>query len=781
MKKLGFLLSLSLAPTWALAAFIIFTLNNGGGGGGGGGDPTMGLISGVGCTPISPATICNEDAYANWKETGLNAIPLTGSISGTTLTVTYSPSNALGVDQVISGPGVASGTTITAAKNDPSSNSLTGTGGTGTYTVSISQTVSSASLTAAGIPYRCASNYSGCVSATLSPSGGDDTSAIQNAINACGAGKVVLLAAGVFHVSGLGLNVVGPVTSCTIRGAGPGQQLSTGLNLVNGDSTHAGVTFRACATGTGISKVYYGDGSFCTDPTATQIVKTDRTGASNGVFRIQGNNASFSTAYNLASDAVQGAYSVTLSTTPSGISAGDVVWMDEVTTNGSGANLDPNVYNDVNFGTSWDYRGYGMRVTYSSIGDVYEVASVVGNTITFDAPITYPVLTARTAQLAKYTYAAVRGVGLENVFIWGGNSGNINMYGTAYCWVKNVESTWGIGGHGADIDVTGGFRNVVRDSFFHETGNPTSGGWSYVTSINGGARENLFENIQSWYGDKVIVSQSGGGGNVVAYSYLDDSFGYDYPNQPEAGINFGHMTTPHLELAEGNYGANFKDDSLHGNSILLTVFRNWLSGLRGSSPPNTGYEPLNTYTYGGNPYGDYRGASRAPAQADPGSYYTAFVGNVLGESGQTTLSGGGYGHGAFILATLTSAQYTAAVSANNVPMWELGWTGGAPPPFDTQVPATATRTANWDWFSSGEHCYDLNGGSGSTTDQGCSTVTLPNSFYRTTGKPQFFGPSDTWPWVDPTTGTTYTLPAMYCFQQGQMPNCRTSWNGYGPS
>ena len=28
-----------------------------------------------------------------------------------------------------------------------------------------------------------------------------------------------------------------------------------------------------------------------------------------------------------------------------------------------------------------------------------------------------------------------------------------------------------------------------------------------------------------------------------------------------------------------------------------------------------------------------------------------------------------------------------------------------------------------------------------------------------------------WPWVDPSTGTTYTPLAKYCFQHGKIPTC----------
>lgn len=64
---------------------------------------------------------------------------VTGSISGTTLTVSAVTSGQIGVGAELSGTGIAAGTYITALG--------TGTGGTGTYTVSASQTVASTTIT----------------------------------------------------------------------------------------------------------------------------------------------------------------------------------------------------------------------------------------------------------------------------------------------------------------------------------------------------------------------------------------------------------------------------------------------------------------------------------------------------------------------------------------------------------------------------------------------------------------------------------------------------------
>lgn len=67
---------------------------------------------------------------------------VTGSISGTTLTVSAVTSGVIAVGSTLSGTGVTAGTRVTAL--------LTGTGGTGTYTVSVSQTVGSGTINMTG-------------------------------------------------------------------------------------------------------------------------------------------------------------------------------------------------------------------------------------------------------------------------------------------------------------------------------------------------------------------------------------------------------------------------------------------------------------------------------------------------------------------------------------------------------------------------------------------------------------------------------------------------------
>lgn len=86
---------------------------------------------------VSLAAVNSDPTYGWWHK---DPAEVTGEISGTTLTVSAVASGTLAVGQELTGSGVTAGTRITALG--------TGTGGTGTYTVSASQTVASTAISA---------------------------------------------------------------------------------------------------------------------------------------------------------------------------------------------------------------------------------------------------------------------------------------------------------------------------------------------------------------------------------------------------------------------------------------------------------------------------------------------------------------------------------------------------------------------------------------------------------------------------------------------------------
>jgi hypothetical protein len=559
---------------------------------------------------------------------------------------------------------------------------------------------------------------------TLSPTGGDDTPQLQAALDSCPPNQVVQLTAGVFRINGNGVSF--RTSNCTLRGAGPGSGSSTG----NG-------------------------GLFVADASATQLIKADRnTNPSYGVLYF-GSNPNFGTSVNLAADATLGTNSLTLASNP-GIQVGEIVYIDQITDN----------HPDVYWGPDHDPPGGGSRRWFvrqdRSLNQMMEVTAVNGNTITFATPFHTTFSPTYQAQLTRFAQPLAMRSGVEDLYLYGGMGGdwqgNLPMNGCAYCWIKHVESHWSIG---TSVGLYVTYRSELRDSYIHETPDPNPGGGGYLVGLNYGASDNLVENNIMWYGNKVDVMRGTGGGNVLAYNYMDDAFGSTYPQWPEAGVNAGHYTTPHMELIEGNYSHNYKGDSFWGNSIDITAFRNHLSGLRAA------YPPLNTYTYtpSNEPnctfrYGDYGSRSAVDVQAY--SYRTNFVGNVLGMQNQQLL---GYNSNSCFDSVEIGWAYediNDSVNGNVVIMWDMGslqtragWSWVATT-YQTQL-----RQGNWDWYMKTQIWSGI-GGSGTTSTQQAQII--PNSLYLAS-KPAFFG-SNPWPWVDPSTGTTYTLPAKARFDAG---------------
>jgi hypothetical protein len=595
-----------------------------------------------------------------------------------------------------------------------------------------------------GIPIRTT------IFKTLSPSGTDDTAAIQNALKACPANEVVQLTAGVFRINGSGLYF--RTSNCTLRGAGPGQpQLNTGINAVQASP-----------------------GTYAVDSSATQFIKADRnTNTNYGILYVQPQTSGpGGTSFNLATNAVQGTNTLTLTSMPASpaIQVGDIVLVDMNTDNDA----------DVVWGPVFGGPGDGTRRWFSrqdrSLAQIMEVTAVNSDTkqVTFSTRFNTTFTTANQAQLTQYASPFARNIGVENLFLWGGmggdGHGNLAMWNCAYCWVRNVQSMWSIG---TSIGFYGTFRSELRDSYIHESAYPNPGGGGYLTGINTGASDNLFENNIMWNGNKEDVMRGSGGGNVLGYNYMDDSFDNGTAViSSEAGANAGHYTTPHMELLEGNYSQNYKGDSYWGNSIYITAFRNWFSGLRAA------HAPLKTYVVtNGNChylYGDWNNRIAVDVQAY--TLYGSFVGNVLGMQGQQLLTNPYNSESCFngrqtqfLEQVNTLAQNNTANNSDAVVMWRFGtyqatvvttgWTY-----VDTTI-NTQLRQGNWDWVTQKQHWYGIGG----TTDGSGTPASIPSSFYLSS-KPAFFG-SNTWPWVDPTTGTTYTLPAKYCFEHNMMPTC----------
>jgi hypothetical protein len=328
------------------------------------------------------------------------------------------------------------------------------------------------------------------------------------------------------------------------------------------------------------------------------------------------------------------------------------------------------------------------------LGDVMEIASISGSTVTFttDFPITYQV--AQSAHLYALN-TPVRYSGIEDLYVYGGEGGDggggIHLWSCAYCWVKHVEDTWS---GGESIQIDNGFRDVVRDSYFHDSqGGLYNDNASYGIALNWYTSDSLIEDNIVIRFNKVDVMRSAGGGNVFGYNYMDDAA--DLGGQwEEQALNSSHMTTPHYELFEGNEAPNFDQDDRWGNSDYITVFRNDLTGFNRDFPQ----------------YGPWRAAGLTQWH-----WNQSYVGNVLGTPDDPNITG--------------YESVGGGNSSGSGHIWMLCYQASDDVPDGGKCLSTVLRDGNYDYFTHEVHWHGI-GGTGVTNGlTPPPNATLPASMY----------------------------------------------------
>jgi hypothetical protein len=567
-----------------------------------------------------------------------------------------------------------------------------------------------------GIPNRATQ-----CGAMISPRGGglDDTANIQAAINACPAGEVVMLSAGTFVV-GDG-NYVLINKSITIRGAGAG---STILTRTNGAKLNT-----------------YNPGS---TPSPMIILGPEEW------------NNSYSETTALTSHGAQGSYSVQV-TSATGYSAGQFVLIDEDM--GGSWQKDPEGFTNQVWAAG-TFPAYELVYPYHNptmpcdnagqlptqangpgdwfnnldrfTNEIKKIASVSGNTITFDSPLTTNYRVSHRAHLYAFQTPFTLNAGVESLTAQYADYDNIEFKWCAYCYAYKVETKLWLG---AGFAIYYGFRDQLEEVYAHKPVWPVPGGAGYNISLANGSSEILVENSISVLANKVDVVRASGAGSVFGYNYFDggyiDASSGGYGAWVETGINGSHMMGSHHILFEGNQASNGDNDGTWGTAVRHTFFRNWFTGFRA---PFTAYLSGTTVNDLTN-----RPGGNAPLRAASlmfWAYYNSYIGNVLGTSGDMsgwTLNSQ-FGPGIYVLGYDSCNGKT-----------------------DAEVAATAIIDGNYD--------YVQNQITWASTD---TSHTLPASFYLSS-KPAFFnaGSGYAWPWVNPTgSPQLYTNPAKARYDAG---------------
>ena len=567
-----------------------------------------------------------------------------------------------------------------------------------------------------GIPTRAT------VCATVKPIGGtsDDTSRIQAAINVCPTGQVVQLTAGNFLINGGHYILINK--GITLRGAGPGQ---TTLAKTDGAKPFQSDVGRKPSP-----LIVVGPALFSSTDNITDAKRST----------------------NIIADAANGSYAVKVDSV-TGFIAGQIVLLDEA----SGAEWlpDPQGRGQVWAAPDWrvvwqkhkpavqfvdDFAPDAFPTTPQTAGswfsrqdrptaEIKQIASINGNTITFTTPFHISYRSSHAAQLSMYSRPLVMNAGVEDMTLTGGDAGNLRFNWAAESWAKNIENTvW----HGEGFAIHSSFRIELREFYVHDAAWAQPGGGGYAISLSAGSSEVLIENGIAVRANKLIAARSAGAGSVVAYNYMDMSYINTQGSWIETGLNASHMVGPHHVLFEGNFGHNADSDNTHGNSVYLTFFRNQLRGVRAPFDNQAGGR-IDDMT-------DSRNGPQRAAGLMAFSYWTSFVGNVLGSPGK-----------------MNGWVYETTFAGGKPGIWMLGWDAVSPYPTDAKVATTTIRHGNFDYLTNAVRW-----------DPSIADHSLPDSLYLTK-KPAFFnvGRGYKWPWVDAAGPIKlYELPAKVRYDAG---------------
>ncbi len=189
----------------------------------------------------------------------------------------------------------------------------------------------------------------------------------------------------------------------------------------------------------------------------------------------------------------------------------------------------------------------------NSVGQLFRVKAVRGDTLAFDAPVNLDFRTEMNVRVRPQ--GLVRSVGFENLYLEKtvAEGHTLVFKNAAYCWVKEVESYHTRRTH---VHQTTCLNNEIRESYFHRSFSYGGGGAGYGVECgfhvtNCLVENNVFDSLRH-----AMIIQVGANGNVYGYNYSLNPV----QGEGESDLNQGwippdisiHGHYPFMNLFEGN-------------------------------------------------------------------------------------------------------------------------------------------------------------------------------------------------------------------------------------
>jgi len=363
---------------------------------------------------------------------------------------------------------------------------------------------------------------------TLSPSGGDDASQIENALNNCPNGQVVKLNTGVFKIRS---SINWRKSNVTLRGSGKDQ---TTLKIESG---------------------------------------------MDDVFQFNNNMNDWSSGSEaLSSGLTKGSTEIVTSTSHSW-QVGDYILLDQLNNEAGNPPFDDSGY----YGEcNWCSRDYGERLKSQTV----QVTSVNGNRVGISPALYHDYETNYSPHGVKYQ-GIIENAAVESLKI--DNSAGLAYRHFGLFFVFNslfydLElDTMAAGGKSRGFWVYGALWNTIKHCNIHNVlSNQTDQGYGIFLGL--GASANLIEDNVFHTLILAIAFEGSNSGNVVAYNYTKNSVWYDNSNRL---MMLGHGGGSCWNLIEGNYiEGRFRSDAGFGTQHYFTLFRNRIEQIQSSVGQN---------------------------------------------------------------------------------------------------------------------------------------------------------------------------------------------------
>lgn len=547
-----------------------------------------------------------------------------------------------------------------------------------------------------GIP---SATWTQCGATISAPS---SASAIQTALNNCGANQFVLLAAGSFTLS---TGIIIP-SHVVLRGAGPNQ---TTLNFSGQDTND----YYWGSFDIGFLGGY--QGGFETHPPGMEG-SLNCTGSIGPPSTYTGCTQlkSWTGTNGVSGTYTKGATTINLASAPSNLAVGGMLELTQTDdTTLPPASTGPIVGQKTSPTNGYSREGNGLTYDNTAMHQNVKVVSISGSAITVTPGIYSDFWLSSKNPVAYWWTNDTQKAGLENLTVneTFGDGGALWTALVAFhasdCWISGVVVKPHNGGVGAGNSTRHGIlihssRNVtVQNSwigpmFGGGDGSTTSYGLTDIQSSANLIQNNIFVNVES-----PIITTGGMSGDVFAYNYDP---GVCTPTTGCTGIWLGHDEGGQFNLLEGNIGPLTRKDTFHGNEMFQTAFRNRLTGTE----QNESTEPtVDLYAF---------------------SRYFNYVGNVLGTG---------------TVATIYECEHNTGAGCDRfgTSIFRLGYPGegannsecGSPGclVYDSQVKTTLMRWGNYDTVNAAVRFVNAEVPSGipDHSNPVPANQNLPNSFY----------------------------------------------------